>query len=698
LEPASESDDVLEMSLEELLDVEVTVATRTRIRLSASPSTVSVITSDEIRRRQYRSIAEALRTVPGLYDVNDLVLHNVGIRGVSGGLRAGGSLLKLMIDGMPVSFAPTTGNFFGPELVPIELVERIEVIRGPASALYGSNAFLGVVNVVTRTASELPTATLYAAGGAIRNQPTATGGVILARAFGPVSLLLSVEASRTDRSRLSLPPSSPILDSSSIGFAPNARSLDDLARPLTFFGRLEIDEVGPGRLELMSSVQRLDSIAELSDVEPMTHRSRTVLGSQTLRLGYVFNPIDTRRRPGSVELRFDVAYFRSSPGNQDRINLGSVREDELRRVRTHGVLVSAELHASPLDDLSLVAVADVRVEHHRLQHYDRLVLEDVFGADGSVQIPAGSILPGSVYGDGEATFVNVGFQGQLEYSLNAAWRFTAGARVDVHSVYGAEVSPRLAIVLAPEDERYHLKLMFGSSFKAPSAEQLYTSPVRTFDIEGNPNLDEQTARTIELASGYELGEIGTFAVTGFATQIRGRVEYLQEGLFLSAQNSLDEWYAGAEVELRLVPYAGVDIQLALAHARLVGRRGDERRVVIPAAEVDQPLYPELQLHLQTSYESRVRTHPGGYIRFSYVGARAASEQNAALAGAPYALPAYVIVDLAATMRERFFGVRETRIGIEVENLFDERFVDPGFGGVDLPSLGRSFFLTFAQEL
>lgn len=695
-EPPNEA--LFSMSLEELLNVEVTVATRTRIRLVATPSTVSIITAEDLRRCQCRSVADALRTVPGLYDVYDQVFHNIGIRGVNGGIRAGGSGLKLMIDGMPVSFAPTTANFFGPELVPIELIDRIEVIRGPASALYGSNAFLGAVNVVTRTTVSLPTATVYGEAGVIRDRPTTSGGVVLAREFGVVDLVLAAQASRIDRSGLRLPSSSPILDSSSIAFATDARSLHDLSRPVSVFGRVGIRDVGPGRIELMGTMQRLDAVAEFSDVEPMTHRSRTVLEQDTLRLSYVFDPIDTRRRARSVDLRFDASYFHSSPGRQDRINLGTVREDELRRVSTDGAFFAAEVHASPLDGVTIVALADVRVEHQRLQHYDRLLLADVVAPDGSVLLPRGSIVSGSAYGDGDANFTNVGVLTQLECDLGPAWTLTAGARLDVHNVYGAQLSPRAALVLAPEGERYHLKFMFGSSFKAPTAEQLYTAPVRTFDIEGNPHLDEQTARTYEVAGGYEFGEVGYFTVTGFATQIRGLVEYQQPGLFLSAQNSATEWFAGTEAEVRIVPTDGLDVRLGLAYAHRIARRGEATRVIVPAAEVAQPLYPELQLHFSASYEASTRMHPGIYARATYVSSRSSSEQNAALAGSSYQLRGYPLVDLAATARERFLRGRSTLFGLRVENLLDERYVDPGHGGVDLPALGRSVSFTITQEL
>src|SRR5262249_36118991 len=147
--------DIQELSLEELLNPPVEVATKTELRATETPAVVTVISADEIQARGYSSLAEVLRAVPGFYDVYDGVEHNLGVRGINGGAHASGNAIKLMINGHPVDFRPTTGNFFGEELIPLDMIQRVEIIRGPASALYGANAFLGVVNVVTKTGDQI---------------------------------------------------------------------------------------------------------------------------------------------------------------------------------------------------------------------------------------------------------------------------------------------------------------------------------------------------------------------------------------------------------------------------------------------------------------------------------------------------------------------------------------------------------------
>jgi len=69
---------------------------------------------------------------------------------VTAGLRAGTRIVKVMINSVPVNFRPDLTAFIGPEYIPMEAVERIEIAKGPLSALYGADAFLATVNVITK--------------------------------------------------------------------------------------------------------------------------------------------------------------------------------------------------------------------------------------------------------------------------------------------------------------------------------------------------------------------------------------------------------------------------------------------------------------------------------------------------------------------------------------------------------------------
>jgi len=147
--------DIFELSLEELMNIEVISATKQIQKKSEAPANISIITAEQIQKRGYCTAGEAINSLPGIYVLDDDLQQNIGVRGINGGMQAGSRIVKVMIDNQPVSFRSTTENWLGVELIPISSIERIEVVRGPASALYGANAFLGVINIITKQGSNV---------------------------------------------------------------------------------------------------------------------------------------------------------------------------------------------------------------------------------------------------------------------------------------------------------------------------------------------------------------------------------------------------------------------------------------------------------------------------------------------------------------------------------------------------------------
>jgi outer membrane receptor for ferrienterochelin and colicins len=144
---------VLDMSLEELTKLEVpTVVGASKYEQTAlqAPSSVTVISADEIRRFGYTTLADVLRSVRGFYVTNNRNYSFVGTRGFS---RPGdfNSRILVMVDGHRVNDGIYgQGNIGGDFVLDIDLIERVEIIRGPGSSLYGTGAFFGVINVIPK--------------------------------------------------------------------------------------------------------------------------------------------------------------------------------------------------------------------------------------------------------------------------------------------------------------------------------------------------------------------------------------------------------------------------------------------------------------------------------------------------------------------------------------------------------------------
>jgi len=157
------SEDLTHLSVEELMNVEVTSVSRRAEKLSEAPAAVSVVTSDELRRSGVTSILEALRLVPGM-EVARVDAHNwaISARGFND-LFA--NKLLVLLDGRSVYTPLFSGVYWDVQDTLLEDLERIEVIRGPGATLWGANAVNGVVNVITRSAEDSQGLLLIGGGG-----------------------------------------------------------------------------------------------------------------------------------------------------------------------------------------------------------------------------------------------------------------------------------------------------------------------------------------------------------------------------------------------------------------------------------------------------------------------------------------------------------------------------------------------------
>jgi outer membrane cobalamin receptor len=153
---ARSSTDLSSLSLEELQELQVvTGASRYEQKASDAPASVSIVTADDIERYGYRTIGEILASVRGFYTTYDRNYTYLGVRGFS---RAGdyNSRILLLVDGHRSNENIFSQGLIGTEgPIDVELIDRVEIIRGPISSLYGTGAFFGIVNVITRQGKDI---------------------------------------------------------------------------------------------------------------------------------------------------------------------------------------------------------------------------------------------------------------------------------------------------------------------------------------------------------------------------------------------------------------------------------------------------------------------------------------------------------------------------------------------------------------
>lgn len=169
------TDQFLELSLESLMDIEVTSVSKRSEKLSAAAASIFVLTGEELKRSGARNFPEALRLVPGLFVARtDAHTWVVTARGFASTLA---DKLEVLLDGRSLYTPLFSGVFWEAQDTYFADVERIEVIRGPGAALWGANAVNGVINIVTKSSADtIGTQVQLAGGGNLESAVSARHG------------------------------------------------------------------------------------------------------------------------------------------------------------------------------------------------------------------------------------------------------------------------------------------------------------------------------------------------------------------------------------------------------------------------------------------------------------------------------------------------------------------------------------------
>lgn len=166
----SKTDSIFDMSLEQLMNVKITTAGKAPEKISDIPASVVLITREDIETYGYTTLTEILANIPGLYSVNDYGEEgtNFGVRGFWSGVPNRNMIILVndvsQINDYQFNYPLSKIN------IPVEAIDRIEVIRGPMSVVYGSGAFYGVINIITDKKTRKPSSILSSSLGSAKTK------------------------------------------------------------------------------------------------------------------------------------------------------------------------------------------------------------------------------------------------------------------------------------------------------------------------------------------------------------------------------------------------------------------------------------------------------------------------------------------------------------------------------------------------
>ncbi len=558
-------DELMELSPAELADISVSIASGTAKSISRSAAVTTVITAEQIATMGATELHEVLETVPGLHATIQPVTNDYSytLRGIRNDTN---SEVLMMLNGTRFS-TPQQGTHMAGMIVPVENIQRIEVIRGPGSALYGADAFAGVINIVTKKAADLDGVTVGARGG---NADTKSSWGQYGGQWQGWNIATSLQYSNNgvDPDRIIEADAQTQVDKSlhtQISLAPgpvqsqNERwnghlNLQRKHWDLGFWAFNETDagfRAGfGGALDDRGTLNGSNYLADVrysteDDIEDWEFQSHaSFLHTDVLANIYYVPPgsvlpigtdgnVNSQAPAGLVKFPNGMRYISGRKNTVPSFEFTSIykgfsdhiirvisgfRYEELNTQEARnfgvGVINGATLNAIPavnvaggLQDVTGTASSFLR-DHHR----------DIWS-----------------------------IAGQDEWQIARDWHLTTGLRFDHYSDFGSTLNPRAALVWDINAELTG-KILYGQAYRAPSFLEQYqqNSPQYT----GNPSLRPETIETTELAFDYRPTKTLRTTLNLYYYQIEDLIggEFVTQGRPLTQTNTAGQHAYGSEFE------------------------------------------------------------------------------------------------------------------------------------------------------
>ncbi|HAF30442.1 MAG TPA: hypothetical protein DCG75_15475 [Bacteroidales bacterium] len=683
----SSTSNLFELSLEDLMNIEIVSAVRQNQNITDAPSIVSVITEKQIKERGYLSVDEALNSIAGLDIITDHYQPNLGIRGINGGLRSWSRLVKVMVDGQSISFRSGSDNYLDASLIPIEAIEKIEIIRGPNSALYGKNAFLGVVNIITKSGSNLEKASISHFIASL-NENTSFGlSSIWGGKKNNIDFIFASSYSQLDQSGL-IPQNVP---GSSV-YSNLNKSQKNESNPLSVYTKLRYEKENIGTIVFDMNQQLINSYAEFLDWGTLTHNNRISLFNSYERLTYSKDVFE------NLYSSFSVTHSTGKPSKKEIFDTDSDPSVWVERdIGYTGYDVSGSVSYF-IDDINNFALGiDYTTDAHDHQKYYTVNNNGVRtlnpgGTEGIKNFNNLGVYLQMIFNAGE--FFNINYLSNLT--------LTAGYRFDYHNIYGDVLTYRLAAVYRLANQ-LSTKLMYGTSFNAPSPVQLYSNYITPGGLVGNPALKPEKAKTWEWALMGKIIDNVNFNTNIFYTEIDDKIEYLLpygQVSNITAENVSNIYSAGIEAELNASLFHNT-AYVNYSYQKSILEKTDP---LLEKIRVNTALYPSHMIKFGDIYHL-----PEYFLNINlegkFISSRIASDQNNFIydpinySTNRYSLDSYFILDLTISSTNiEIFENSTTKISLKIQNLLNSKFYYPGFNNYDIPGLGRAIYVRFTQYI
>jgi outer membrane receptor for ferrienterochelin and colicins len=475
------------LSIEDLAKVKVESvygASKFLQKASDAPTTVTVITAEEIQKHGYRTLADVLRSVRGFYVINDRNYSYVGVRGLS---RPGdyNARILFLLDGHRVNDNIYDGAYVGAGIpIDMDLIERIEIIRGPHSSVYGTGAFVAVINVITKRGRDLRATEVSGEAGSWNSY---NSRVTYGDRFdnGMETLVSGSFNDSQGHERLFFPEfNSPATNN---GFA--------------------VDADGEQSYNAFADIIYRDFNIHFDQASRTKH-------IPTASFGTVFN--DPRTRTTDARGYVDVQYHHVF-GSWETLGRASYDWYDY-----HGIYVMdyAGLGIPPYTqnyDAANGSWLDFQGDASKVffrRH--KVTLGTEFRKDLRQQQINYDIQPYFLYLDDQRSAWIAALYFQDEYTVRKNLAFVVGLRSDWHQRFESTLSPRLGMVFNVS-RNTDIKATYSWAFRAPNSYESFYAVSKTNTA--NPSLKPEGIRSWELEVDHRFGKTYYASAAGFLNRI-----------------------------------------------------------------------------------------------------------------------------------------------------------------------------------
>ncbi|MGR3219175.1 MAG: TonB-dependent receptor plug domain-containing protein [Candidatus Anammoxibacter sp.] len=658
-------------------DRSVSIASKMKEDISRAPSIVTVITAEEIENIGARTLTDILMIVPGFNVIKDASfgVKQFGARGI----RRADEKIKVLVDGhsLNMPFNGSAATFF--DDLSLKNVKRIEIIRGPGSALYGANAFLAVINIITKDADDIDGVELASGFGSFDTQEYS---ILFGKTFSGIGVSGFIDYYNTNGL-------SDTIKEDALSVQPFF-SLFSITPGDTDDSRNKID------LNLKLSYKDIEFNAKYmnKDTEPFVGSGFVLTNEADQRFNYLMADLRYKfniREKFTVTPRiyydqYDAEFFEQAVPDGFTIPFDLDGDGDIERFRDgilgDAVFTNRRLGADIQMDFDWTDSNSITLGfNYEWERQDNVTFHTNFdpltGASlGSIQnVSKKANWIREVYRQIWAVYI------QNKWDITDNLGLSIGIRHDHYSDFEGTTNPRVGLVW-DFMENFNLKLLYGQAFRAPAFSELYTINNPVFI--GNPNLKPETIRTYEIGLGYNPGKMINVNVNYFFNVIRDTIGLAPKFSPLAPQvfdNLNGANIQGVEFDFK------ADLRNYWDNAYVFANY-----TYLDAESKGDPI-PDVTKHkgsvgVNLGITKYLNANLNAFIRGPSVRAEADRRDDS---------PGYAIVNFTLVVKDFFKGMKAKA---SLFNLFDKDYNDPSPINTiptDLPRPGRTFYIELGYE-